>query len=206
MLKISRSLLLTACLFALAIGLPTLAYEYPLSPTAIREAYFLGTGPKGTEGDLYAPYVHNLPIPEKPPPVSFVTLDTPYLQIAEHARDTPNYHAQDAEKDFSGKPMKFEIYSDIYYRPKRPNQPASEGPSHDVKLRMIQHDKEIATRLVQSWKLNTFRDAATSAESIGEHLQIECDAEKIDASDLTIEVDTPDGQSVETMFDLTTIK
>jgi hypothetical protein len=39
-----------------------------------------------------------------------------------------------------------------------------------------------------------FRDAATSEQSIGQHVELTRSADKIDSSPLTVEVDTPDGQ------------
>jgi hypothetical protein len=46
----------------LAIAPAAFAYEYPLSPTAFREAYFQGSGSKATEADFYANYIHTLSI------------------------------------------------------------------------------------------------------------------------------------------------
>lgn len=180
------------------------AYEYPLSPTVIREAYFRGSGPKGSETDFYSPYIHNLPISRTAPPVSYVSLDTPYLQIAEHSRDTANYDAQDAVQEFLNKPMRLRVFTEVYYKPKR--RDPSYKASHDIIVRLVQHDRDISTEVADRWDLNTFRDAATSEESIGQHVELTCSGEKIDSSPLTVEVDTPDGQHAETTFDLAEIK
>jgi hypothetical protein len=195
---------LRALVLALVIVPTAFAYEYPLSPSTIREAYFLGSGPKGTATDFYSKYIHNLAIPAAAPPVSYVSIQTPYLQIAEHSRDTPNYDSQDAAKEFQNKPMKLRLFTEVYYKPKHRN-PSDEG-SHDINVRLVQHDREISAEVADRWDLNTFRDAATSEESIGQHIELTCSAEKIDSSPLTVEVDTPDGQHAETTFDLAEIK
>jgi hypothetical protein len=196
-----RILALTLAIVPSAFG-----YEYPLSPTAIREAYFRGSGPKGTEANFYSQYVHNLAIPRTAPPVSFVSLDTPYLQIAEHSRDTPNYDAQDAVQEFLNKAMTFRVFTEIYYKPRHGAGSGSDEGTHDIKVRLVQHDREIGAEIADRWDLNIFRDAATSEESIGQPVELKCSAERIDSSPLTVEVETPDGQHAETTFDLSGIK
>jgi len=192
-----------ALALALAIVPAAFAYEYPLSPDAIREAYFVGSGPKGTATDFYSKYIHNLAIPATAPPVSYASIETPYLQVVEHARETPNYDAQDAAKEFQNRAMTFRIFTEIYYRPRNSG---SGSRQHDIRVRLMQHGREIDANVADRWDLNAFRDAATSAESIGQHVELECSADKIDSSDLTVEVDTPDGQHAETTFDLNAIK
>jgi hypothetical protein len=204
---------ISAFLLILAIALPAFAYEYPLSADAIRDAYFLGSGQKSKEADFYAQYSQSLGDAKKDPPGSFVTIDTPFLQIAEHSRDTANYHAQDAEKDFFEKPMEFRVLADVYYKPVDPaaSDAAKQGADasdslRGVRIRLIQHRKEIAWRIVESWPDYPFQDAQTGAKRDGEHVEIACDAAKIDSSILTLKIDLPDGQHFATDFDLAEIK
>jgi hypothetical protein len=192
-----------ALLLAIAVALPAFAYEYPLSLDSIREAYFLGSGQKSKEADFYAPYSHSLGDPKKDPPGSIITIDTPYLQVAEHSRDTANYHAQDAEKDFFDKPAEFRVFLDVYYKPVKAG--TSDSPN-GIRVRLIQNKKEIAWRTIERDPLLPFHDAYTLAERDGEYLELACDAAKIDSSVLTIIVDTPDGGQLKTEFDLSTLK
>jgi hypothetical protein len=106
------------CIFVLAllVALSAFAYEYPLSADAIREASFFGSGQKGKGPDFYAQYSHALGDAKKDPPDSILTIETPYLQIAEHSRDTLSYHAQDAVKDFFEKPAEFRVFLDVYFK------------------------------------------------------------------------------------------
>jgi hypothetical protein len=192
-----------ALLLAIAVAVPAFAYEYPLSLDSIREAYFLGSGQKSKEADFYDRYSHSLGDAKHDPPGSIITIDTPYLQVAEHSRDTANYHAQDAERDFFGKPLEFRVFLDIYYKPVKPR--TSDSPN-GIGVRLIQKKKDIAWRTVERQPLLPFHDAYTSAERDGEYLEIACDAAKIDSSVLTIVVDTPDGGQLKTQFDLAEIK
>ena len=46
-------------LIAFAIALPTLAYDYPLSPEAVRDAYFLGKANSAKRAEFFAKYTHS---------------------------------------------------------------------------------------------------------------------------------------------------
>ncbi|MGA8223002.1 MAG: hypothetical protein WB780_15240 [Candidatus Acidiferrales bacterium] len=212
-MKTNTRFSLSAFILILAVALPALAYEYPLSTDAIRDAYFLGSGQKGRDADFYDQYSQTLGDSKNDPPGSLVTLDTPYLQIAEHSRDAANYHAQDAEKDYFEKPMEFRVNLDVYYKPVNPaasdsSKPAADAsdPLRGVRIKLMQHKKEIAWRIVESWPDYPFQNAQTSAKRDGEHVELACDAAKIDSSVLTIKIDLPDGQHFAPDFDLAEIK
>ena len=189
---------------------PSLAYEYPLSTSAIRDAYFLGTGSKGTDESFYEHYARTIPNPGKEPPVSTITIDTPYMQFAEHARQNPNQHVQDAVEEYFGKSAKFLVFADVYFKPLsgKPNsgdsQKSREGDSRPegLEIRLRQNKKVIPVKVVDESPLYPFRNAQTSAKQIGEHVELECDPASIDASILTISIRTPDGQNHEVTFDL----
>jgi len=200
-------------IIALAIALPAWTYEFPLSADVIREAYFLGSGQKSKDADFYAQYSHSLGEPTKDPPGSIITIDTPYLQIAEHSCDTANYHAQDAEEEFFGKPAEFLVYLDAYYKPVSSAGAGAGKAGADasdslkgLRIKLIQHKKEIAWRIVETTPFYPFHNAQTGAVRDGEHVEIACDAELIDSSLLTIKIDMPDGQHFATDFDLAEIK
>ncbi len=205
-----------ALLLSLSLScLPALAYEYPLSASAIREAYFLGTGSKGADESFYDDYARTIPNPAKKPPVSTITIDTPYLQVAEHARQNPNLHAQDAVEEYFGKPAKFRVFADIYFTPpsderhsgdKKGSQSDESKPEGRLEIQLTQNKKNIPVRMIDESPLYPFHDAQSSATRIGEHVELECDASSLKASALTITVRSPDGQAHEVIFDLSQIK
>jgi len=212
-MKTNRPFGFSAFLVVLAMAPPVFAYEYPLTLEAIREAYFLGSGQKSKNADFYSQYSHSLGDAKADPPGSINTIDTPYLQIAEHSRDTSNYHAQDAEKDFFQKPAEFHVFLNIYFKPveaddSNTGKSASDGADSKkgMRVKLMQHKKEIACRTVESYPLYPFHNASTLAEHDGEYAEISCDAAKIDSSVLIVTVETPDSQQVETEFDLAEIK
>lgn len=209
-MKANAPFLLLAFLAALAIALPVFAYEYPLTSAAIRDAYFAGTGSRGTNPTFYAQYIHSLsiPIPSTGTQASDVSIETPYLKIVKHARQTLNYDAQQAVKDFFNKPMTFSVYIYVYFTPEisDPDVSYSPEPLQGMKVKLIQNDKEIVPKSVQSDPLYPIHDAWTLVTSNGEQVQLDINGEKIDSSPLTVKIDTPDDQHAETTFDLAKVK
>jgi hypothetical protein len=86
------SLLLIPCAFA---------FDTPLSPEAIREAYFLGQHNDQSTLSFFNPYIRVLPKPDKGAYIAEVEVYTPYLQIVEASRRrSMGYSAQQAEQDY----------------------------------------------------------------------------------------------------------
>jgi|HubBroStandDraft_1064217.scaffolds.fasta_scaffold02425_5 hypothetical protein len=187
-------------LLAAAVALPAFAYEYPLSSYAIRKAFLLGTGTRSHDADFYSGYWKSLKMPKERAVGSLVTIETPYLYVAEHSRDTPNYSAQEAIKEFLNNPMVFRVYLDVYF------DPPEAGDPQPVVVRLIQDKKEIASQATTRWPLFRFRDENTRQESAGEHVQIEYSGDKIKLSDLSIEVDAADGEHAEVTFDMAKVR
>ena len=184
---------LCAFMLVLMVALSAFAYEYPLSADAIREAYFLATRPGHESAQFVSLYTHTLPEFKVGSYTSIVTIETPYLQVAEQVRTKINYHAQDAVAEFFDKPAGFRIQMDInYWR----------SISDSVKVNLIQNDKEIIPRAIKRSPLYPMADEFYTGGSIGEHLEIECVPEKIDSSVLTIKLFLPDGRKAQTEFDL----
>ncbi|MGB7283539.1 MAG: hypothetical protein WBE13_14835 [Candidatus Acidiferrum sp.] len=80
---------------------PSFAFETPLSPEAVRDAYFLGQHNDQSTLSFFSQYVKTLPAPDKGPYIAEVELYTPYTQIVEASRRrTGSYSAQQAELDY----------------------------------------------------------------------------------------------------------
>jgi hypothetical protein len=185
-----------AILLALAT-LPASAYEYPLSSTIISEAYVLGTSTLRAGGCVAAAYGHALPEFKAGAYVSAVRIETPYVQIAEHACQAVNYTAQDAEAQFlSNPPTVFRMQLDICFGYEQ---------SQSVKFRIIQNDRELAPN---SFERSPYFERGRYGPSklIGEHLKLQFEADKIESAPLTVEIETPDGQHATTIFDLAKLR
>lgn len=80
---------------------PAFAFDAPLSPEAVRDAYFLGQHNNQSTLDFFSRYVKTLPVPDKGAYISEVEIYTPYTQIVEASRRrSGSYSAQQAELDY----------------------------------------------------------------------------------------------------------
>lgn len=200
-------------LLVAAIALPAAAaYVYPLSSIDIRNAYFLGTQNDERSADVFLQYVHHLPAPKAGVYISEIGIDTPYTQVAELCAMEPNEHAQEAEQKYLGKPLSFLVHVVVFPGSANGEQlvpsagqvfPSLPDYWSDMKYRLVQ-DKEIPSKSMRASTLYSSTDG--NSVPVGERVELEFDAEKIKDDTITIEVDTPDGQHVETTFNLAKLK
>jgi hypothetical protein len=187
---------------ALLIVGPALAYDYPLSPEAIREAYFLGSGDPNKRLDFFSKYTKTYPISKSGQYVGSIEFETPYVVIAERvSQSVPNYFAPDAEKEYLGKPVVCRVRVQVYY-----GWPAGQFGrfQSNYTVRLKQQDKEIPTK--SSWTEAILSSASAPAE-VGVQLTNEYDADSIDSSSSAdVEVLTPDGNTLVETFDLGSLR
>jgi len=95
-----------SCLLAAALFLTpqSLAFDTPLSDTAVREAYFLAQRHDEAVAKFLDTYVRHLSPPKSGPYVSSVALYTPYSQlVSDISQHIGNYSAQQALIDHRGR-------------------------------------------------------------------------------------------------------
>jgi hypothetical protein len=189
---------LLAMILSLTAALPATAYDYPLTSTAIREAYFLGRRQGGLGTEFLADYRHAIPSLRVEEFISFARIETPFVQVAVQSSRKLNYSAQDAVQEFLGKPLSFRIHLEICYMP--------DAPSDAVKIRLIQNQKEIVPASVDRSAFYPPTDPYTRVASIGETMNLDVDALKLDGSTLTIYIETPDGRDTPIEFDLQSLR
>jgi hypothetical protein len=94
-----------SCLLAcvIAFPFPLLAFDTPLSDTAVRQAYFMGQRRDETYGRFLDSYYKHLPPPKRGPYISSVGFLTPYALLTQFSNQQPyGYSAQQAELDHRG--------------------------------------------------------------------------------------------------------
>jgi hypothetical protein len=184
-----------ALILSLAVAPPAPAYDYPLTSTAIRDAYFLGTRQGGLTPQFIASYSHFVSELHEGSCTSEIRLETPFLQVVAYAGGVPNYSSQDAVKDFYDKPMQFRIFLNLCYMRGAP-------PPNSVKIKVIQNKKEIVpetdTRLAYAEPI----DELSTLPPNGEKVELEFDAGKIDSSTMAVAIDTPNDRHVKVELDL----
>jgi hypothetical protein len=199
---------LSILLLGLIIAQPALAFDDPLSPEAIREAYFLGKGDANRRADFFGKYTKQYPAPKSGRHVGVIQFETPYVVIAERiSQNVSNYFAQDAEQEYLGKPAICRVRVQVFYgygiSQPRPGE-INSSLRTDYTVRLKQHDKEISSKTSSSEPLIS---SGSAPADIGLEFDIEYDAEKIDsAAPAMVEVLVPDGQDILQTFDLSTLR
>jgi hypothetical protein len=131
-------------------------------------------------------------------------------------RASGEYHAQEAEEEFLGKPGTFGVFVQIDFTQSFPD-PSQFSPHgtnavvmpafwQDFKIRLKQ-DREIEPESVEGGPSYSDVGPVDEYGFAGAEVDLDYDPAKIDASSpLTVEVLTPDGQDVQTTFDLSQLR
>jgi hypothetical protein len=204
-----RSVFLLSLLAAIPAE-PMLAFDYPLSSEAIREAYFLGHGNSDKRNSFFASYRHDMPMPERGPRVALIQIETPFACLVDEiGNGSPNDHAQEAEQKYLGKPAHFRLHVEIYFTPTYPSPDADIGSLVNLWEQFKIHfrqDADIEPRSIRGQPIYADNDDGLIG-IVGATIDAEYDVDKIDAGSITaVEVDTPDGQKVETAFPLNELR
>jgi hypothetical protein len=81
------------------LALPALAFSFPLSDEAIREAYFLGQRRDQSMTAFLARYKRTLPVPDSGPQIASIEFLTPFANLILVSSQRINYSAQQAALD-----------------------------------------------------------------------------------------------------------
>jgi hypothetical protein len=195
------------------------AYDFPLSATEIREAYFLGRDNNEKTARVLAEYSKLLPMPKRGPHVARIELLTPYAGLVAHARDVKgSYSAQDAEQEYLGQPGTFLLRVRIELTPTYSDVIPKGKGEYSVELRspdfwryfsvQLQQDKDLidpeSTTGSPIYALG--QGDAQGSRLLGAEIEIDFDAARITSAPVRVVTRTPDGQRVEVEFDLSKLK
>jgi hypothetical protein len=180
---------------------PIQAMDYPLSSESIREAYFIGKENLDRRQAFFQPYRHVMPLPKSGPDVHMIEVETPFaLLVDAMARSPITYHAPDAVQDYLDEPAPFRVHVEIYLTATYPAPTDTPASMHNFwktfQIHLTQ-DAEIQPRSVNGALIPDISEKSI----VGATVDADYDGGKIDGSEpVTVDVDTPDGQKVETTF------
>jgi len=173
-------------------------YDFPLSESAIRDAYFLASKGPSQGSNFLGGYTHAVNQLKVGACTSAISLETPFAHVAVHASKAVNYSAQDAVKEFLGKPAVFRIHLDICY--------LAGAPENAIKVTVLQNKKSVRRMSENRSTYYPPSDESTQVSNNGERIDLEFSPDRIDSSELTIRIDTPDLQHAETVFALESLR
>lgn len=202
-------------LLVVAISIPALAYQYPLSSTDIRDAYFLGRSKSDSSATFLAQYVRKLDAPPSGPYVSRISIDTPFTLVAAYSAAAANYDAPTAVQDFQDKPMTVRVEVQIMltstYQPGSSPGTATAAPDYppfwqDFKIKLIQ-DKEVEAKSVRGrFIYPPVYNSSGPVWPTGAAVDLTYAPETVDSVPTTVRVITPDRQRIEAKFDLSLLR
>jgi hypothetical protein len=192
------------------IALPSLAYQYPLSSSDIRNAYLLGYAKDQNTTSFVAQYARQLPMPETGPHVANIALKTPYAQVVELGQSAVNSDVQGAEEELAKTKFSLLVSVGIDLTPTYPNPPVTNPTSgspvpdfeHDFSIQLFQDGAKVDP---QSTRVNLLysEGALNTYQVSGAIIVLRYDPEKVNPDDeVTVKVHTPDDQHVKATFDL----
>lgn len=193
------------CASALAIAATFAAYAYdlPLSPEDIREAYFLGRQP-GQADAFLSRYTQSLSSSSGQLIISRVQLLTPYARIVTRSRfDMTNQNSVDASQAFAGRslPLIVRVWFDL---------PIAYGGPIDKFDDLVRRS---AISVSQDRRVKPRATSYTPLYSVGKghwrnglEVQLTFDARQLHSGPVRIAILSPNGQHAEASFDLSSLK
>lgn len=195
-----------------------LAYDTELSDTAVREAYFLGQRPDKAR-DFLAPYSKHPPLPKKGPNISEIRLLTPLAQVIQlSSQVTSGYSAQQAHLDYQRRGDSILLVVHIQFTPTYGPIDADNSANDAAKTKGITLRRDdfwqdfrygvkqkadwIEPRSIHGEPDYGAADAFGNGGLVGAWVYAEYDAHDIASDDAYVSVFSPDGQEVQTTFDL----
>jgi hypothetical protein len=215
---------LTSILLATLLTSPvTFAFQSPLSEESIREAYFLGQRHDGSLERLLNKYSKHLPPPKQGPYIAWVTLLTPFIQVAKSSdKYIGSYSAQQAALDHRGIQETVEIsikilLTDSYGAIIAAPASTRSGEPQTYQLRQSDFWKDFQVQVFEGDEtrepahFDGKADFACSRHGgnctlIGATLHLEFLAAAFNSDSATIQVIPSEGPEVSVDFDLTALR
>jgi hypothetical protein len=208
------------CLAAIWLGFTSAAlsaYDFPLDSESIREAYFLGRRDDEKTIKFLASYIKRLPLPEKGPHISEISLYTPYAQIVlNSSRNAGLNSAQQAEQEYRTLGDAIHVRVVIEFTPTF-NAMVGVKPDKDAagKEALVRRPddfwREFRYELRQN--KNVIKARSTDGKPIysdsgfsGAEVQLEYEAKSIASDETAFEVSIPDNHHVSAQFDLSELR
>jgi len=199
------------------------AYEAPLTPPALHEAYILGQRNDQSTSSFFSPYSQQITEGSQVPHIAEIEILTPFAQIVDVSRHfSSGYTEEQAVREYHqrGDTIVLRIvlmlpaaYPKPEPAPDQPPAPPQQSPPANTSLRpenfwqnfhfeMKQHGKIVATRFIRNKPIYSTPTKDTPAVLDGATIWLEYDAKDVASDETVVEVTTPDSKTINATFDL----
>jgi hypothetical protein len=216
-LRVLSSLLAALLVFPYS----SLAFDTPLSDTAVREAYFMGQRHDESYGHFLDRYYKHLPPPKTGPYISRAGFLTPYALMTQRSGEHfPGYSAQQAELDHRKQVEPVKVLVTILFTDTYPAvMPNPNGrttgtpwdylprPSdfwRDFRIQVSSDDRTLTPFIYSGEPDYVCGDGYCSL--VGATVQLEFLAEAFSSDSATVQIDPPEGDQVAVDFDLISLR
>jgi hypothetical protein len=201
------------------------AYEAPLTPAALHEAFILGQRNDAATANFLNPYLKQITEGSQGPHIAEIEILTPFAQIVDLCRFTSGYTEDQAAREYHqrGDTVIVRIVlmlPSAYPKPESTMNTADEPPAlpqkppatttqlrpenfwQNFRLDIKQHGKVIPTRFIRNKPIYSTPTKDTPAVLDGATVWLEYDAKDVASEETLVEVTTPDSKTITTTFDL----
>lgn len=211
-MRAPASVVVLGCL--VCAGLAAHAYERELNSRQLREAYFLGRDTTFRLEKFLQDYERQLPMPDKGVHVERIALATPFKEMVDRARRAPDgYNPLKAEEGYKQTPPALTVDVTLKLTPGLPAHSPYRIPNfqpvlfrdpdfwQDFSFHLVQAEEKILPLLLRGRPLYLC-SADGGCWLTGAVVTAVFDPQKVVSAPTRAIVLTPDGQQVETQFDL----
>ncbi len=193
------------------------AYEVPLSPASVHEAYVLGQRNDKATADFEAPYINQVTEADGPYRADIQIL-TPYSHVVDQSgQNTSGYSEQQAIKDYHQRGDIVVVRVLLTLPAAYPRQEKQSGPAvvpcENTALRpehfwqnfqfiVKQHGKVLASRSFKNQPIYSSPTKDAAAVLDGATVWLEYDAHDVASEATIVEILTPDCKTIRASFDL----
>ena len=220
-LRIAR--LLIAIVFCITNGGVSPAYEVPLTPAALHEAFVLGQRNDAATAAFRSPYVEQITENSQEPHIAEIQILTPFAQVVDLSRRfTSGYSEEQAVREYRerGDTVVVRIALMLPAAYPKPEAPANEDPAsaqqppapstalqpenfwQNFRFATKQHSKTISTRFIRNQPIYSTPTKDTPSALDGATVWLEYDAKDMASEETVVEVTTPDSKTIRATFDL----
>jgi hypothetical protein len=196
------------------------AYELPLTPAALHDAWTLGQRNDQATGEFLTPYAKQvIEGPPSAPHVAEIEVLTPFAQVVDECRQNlSNYPESKAVQSYHQRGdtviVRISLMLPAAFPKAKPDPsapPATRAQTAPLRqenfwqsfqFTVKQGQKALTPRSIHNQPV--YSAATNSAPSMldGQTVWLEFDAKTVASDELTVEVTTPDAKTVSTMFEL----